>query len=215
MENKDNSGIDRLEKIDMNRIVQPAVKKLLKTHINKGMNVFDEIENTYKDGDDLLKYNVHHGFFNFDKSCDDVWEHYMNSNPSEAWNGKLLSFGVLVSKSSHSVLYPGGKYEGAKAGQVLYINLNLLFGQYQLAVSHEIIKVDHENKYMDLSYVKGAESEGMQHIEFIDNGDGGTTIKHTTYYKSDSKFRDKVIYPIFHTLAINDYHNNMKLTLSK
>lgn len=212
MDNSENQRISMLSKLDLNRVSQPAVKKLINRHISEGMDQFNDIISTYKKGDDLSNYSIHNASYNYSINRDKVWQHYIEGNPSEAWNGKLLSFGVLVSKSSESVLYPGGKYEGAKAGQVLYLNLNLILGQFQLAVAHEIIGVNHEEKYMDLSYVVGADSIGMQHIEFIDKGDGTTFIKHTTYYRSDSKFRDKVIYPYFHTKVVNDYHNNMRLT---
>jgi hypothetical protein len=177
------------------------------------MDNFDTIVSTYKNGDDLSKHSIHHVVYPYSIDRDTVFEKYISQNPAEAWNGKLLSFGILVSKNSHSVLYRDGTYEGAKAGQVLYLNLNLMMGMFQLAVAHEIIEVNHEKKTMDLSYVVGAESIGMQHIQFIDNGDGSSKVDHTTHYKSDSKFRDKYIYPHFHTKIVNDYHHNMKLAL--
>ena len=213
MNDNQNKNISNLTSLDLDRISQPAVKKLLKRHISEGMDDFNDIVSTYKKGGDLTDYSIHNASYSYPINRDKVWQHYIDANPSDAWNGKMLSFGVLISKSSKSVLYPGGEYEGAKAGQVLYLNLNLILGQFQLAVAHEIIGVNHEEKYMDLSYVVGAESIGMQHIAFIDNEDGSTLIKHTTYYQSDSKFRDKIIYPYFHTRVVNDYHNNMKLTM--
>ena len=215
MNNIDNQEISTLSNVDLNRIKQPAVKKLIGRHISEGMDNFDDIVSTYKKGEDLSGYSIHKAIYNYPIERDKVFEKYIVTNPSESWNGKLLSFGVLISKSTHSVLYSGGKYEGAKAGQVLYLNLNLIMGQFQLAVAHEIIGVNHEEKYMDLSYVVGAESVGMQHIEFIDNGDGTTTIKHTTHYKGGSNFRDKFVYPYFHTRVVNDYHNNMRFTIMK
>jgi hypothetical protein len=213
MNNNEKQKDSILSKMDLNRISQPAVKKLINRHISEGMDQFDDIVSTYKKEDDLSNYSIHNASYSYPINRDEVWQHYIDGNPSEAWNGKLLSFGVLISKDSESVLYSGGKYEGAKGGQVLYLNLNLLLGQFQLAVAHEIIEVNHEEKYMDLSYVVGADSVGMQHIEFIDNQDGTSLVKHTTYYRSDSKFRDKVIYPYFHTKVVNDYHNNMRLIL--
>ncbi len=213
MNNKENQEISSLLNVDLNRIAQPAVKKLIKKHISEGMDNFEDIVSTNKQGEDLSGFRIHNALYIYSVDRDKVWSKYINENPSEAWNGKLLSFGVLVSKNSQSVLYSGGTYEGAKAGQVLYLNLNLFLGLFQLAVAHEIIEVNHEKKYMDLSYVVGAESVGMQHIEFIDNGDGTTNVKHTTFYKGESNFRDKFIYPYFHTKVVNDYHNNMRITI--
>jgi hypothetical protein len=213
MDKIDNRGISELSNIDLNRISQPAVKKLIKNHISAGMDNFDDIVSTYEDGGDLSAHNIHRAVYHYPIDRDTVFEKYISQNPSDAWNGKLLSFGALISKSSHAVLYAGGTYEGAKAGQVLYLNLNLIMGLFQLAVAHEIIGVNQDKKFMDLSYVVGAESVGMQHIKFIDNGDGTTTIEHITHYKGESKFRDKYIYPYFHTKVVNDYHHNMRLAL--
>ena len=158
MESNENQKISMLSKLDLNLISQPAVKKLINRHISEGMDQFNDIVSTYKKGDDLSNYSIHNASYSYPINRDKVWQQYIEGNPSEAWNGKLLSFGALISKNSESVLYPGGKYEGAKAGQVLYLNLNLLLGQFQLAVAHEIIVVNHEEKYMDLSYVVGADS---------------------------------------------------------
>jgi len=213
MNNNENQKISKLSNLKLTRISQPAVKKLISRHISEGMDNFDDIISTYKKGEDLSDYRIHRAIYDYPIERDKVFEKYITTNPSESWNGKLLSFGVLISKSTDTVLYSGGTYEGAKAGQVLYLNLNLIMGQFQLAVAHEIIEVNNEKKYMDLSYVIGAESIGMQHIEFSDNGDGTTTIKHTTHYKGESKFRDKFVYPYFHTKVVNDYHNNMRITI--
>lgn len=213
MHKKENQKISELSKVDLDRIAQPAVRKLIVRHVSEGMDSFNAIVSTYNKGDDLSDYRIHKAIYNYPIKRDIVFDKYISTNPSESWNGKLLSFGVLISKSTHSVLYSGGSYEGAKAGQVLYLNLSLIVGQFQLAVAHEIIEVNREEKYMDLSYVVGAESIGMQHIEFIDNRDETTTIKHTTHYKGESNFRDKFIYPYFHTKVVNDYHNNMRITI--
>ena len=215
MDKIDNQQINALSNVDLSRINQPAVKKLIERHISEGMDNFDHIVSTYNKGDDLSKYLIHTETYHYPIERDLVFDKYISENPSDAWNGKLLSFGALVSKRTHSVLYPGGAYEGAKAGQVLYLNLHLLNGLIKLAVAHEIIGVNHEEKYMDLSYVVGADSVGMQHIKFVANGDGTTTIEHITYYTGDSMFRAKYIYPYFHTKVVNDYHNNMKLILEK
>jgi len=213
MDKIDNQGISALSNVDLNRIKQPAVQKLISRHISEGMDDFDDIVSTYKQGDDLSKYLIHTETYHYPLERDKVFEKYISQNPSEAWNGKLLSFGMLVSKSTKSVLFPGGKYEGAQTGQVLYLNLNMLMGMIKLAVAHEIIGVNRKEKYMDLSYVVGADSVGVQHIKFVDDGDGSTTVEHITYYTGDSMFRAKYIYPYFHTKVINDYHNNMKLAL--
>lgn len=213
MNSPENLNIAKLSSLDFSRIKQPTVVALMKTHIKTGMDDFEAIKSTYKPGGAIDNYRLHFRKYVVRDSVNKVWESYITTNPSEAWNGKLLSFGALISKSSHSVLYPGGRYEGARAGQVLYLNLSLLMGRVQLAVAHEIIGVYPEKREMLISYVKGAESLGMQSIRFKALCPNQTEIEHATYYRSDSAFRDRFIYPFFHTLAVNDYHRNMRLAI--
>jgi hypothetical protein len=80
---------------------------------------------------------------------------------------------------------------------------------YNLAVAFEIIAIDVLNREIIFSYVEGGKSQGEQSIQFIDTKDGYTEIIHSTLFKSDSKFRDKFLYPKFHIKAINEFHKNI------
>ena len=82
-------------------------------------------------------------------------------------------------------------------------------GIYNLAVALEITKIDEQNKTIVFSYVNGGKSKGEQILHFITTADGYTEIIHETLFRSDSKFRDKVLYPFFHNKAINEFHRNM------
>jgi hypothetical protein len=112
-------------------------------------------------------------------------------------------------------MYIGGAYDGAEVGQVLFINIEVLGGLVKVPVAQEIIAIDPDENYIEISYVKGGKSAGKQRITFHDNGDGTTHVNHATYYRSASRFRDKMIYPFFHTLAIDEYHENMIRTLEQ
>jgi hypothetical protein len=48
----------------------------------------------------------------------------------------------------------------------------------------------------------------------MDIGDERIEIIHVSYYKSDSHFRDKWIYPFFHRIIIKDFHRNMRRLLN-
>lgn len=72
----------------------------------------------------------------------------------------------------------------------------------------EISKVDHENKIIEFTYLKDNKSNGRQTLYFSEV-DGVTTIEHYTIYNSGSDFRDKNLYPHFHTVALDDFHNRM------
>jgi hypothetical protein len=101
------------------------------------------------------------------------------------------------------------KFTGIDTGQVFLVNLKLLKGVCNLAVGLEIISVDSVNRCIKFSYVKGNKSEGEQVIQFVSTEKGFTRIIHHTDFKSNSKFRDKYLYPYFHRLAINEFHRNV------
>ena len=88
-----------------------------------------------------------------------------------------------------------------------------MLGIFNIPVAFEIITVDSAEKVIEFSYIEGNKSRGVQHVKFLDIGGGRTEIVHTSYFKSDSRIRDKWIYPFFHEKIVNDFHRNMKKLL--
>lgn len=201
-----------MKSIQLDKIPQKSIREFIQEQMDSGIKLLSDIKSTYVKGDDLSQYRLHEKIFHAEHSPQEVWNHYMNANPAEVWKGKTLSFGLLVDKSNDSVMYIGEKYSEARVGQIFYINLFIL-GLVNVAVSHEIIEINPEDRYFELSYVKGSKSFGKQRISFVEAKNGSTDIIHTTYYKSDSDFRDKYVYPYFHTKVIGEYHENMRKSL--
>lgn len=202
-----------MQQIDLDRIPQKKIREFIQEQMNKNVKDKRDIKATYAIGDDLSSYHIHEETFHVAHSPEKVWAHYMKANPNEVWNGKMLSFGLMISKYDDEIMYVGDAYSEAKAGQVFYLTINVLGGLIKVPVAHEIIAVEPDKNYFELSYVDGSKSFGKQRISFFRTGEGTTRIIHRTYYKSDSDFRDRYIYPFFHTKAISEYHNNMLLSI--
>jgi hypothetical protein len=202
-----------MKQIDLEKIPQKSIRSFIQEQMGNNINAFSDLQSTYSKGQDLSTFRIHEKIYKVGHPPEKVWDHYMNANPNEVWNGAMLSFGLMVSKNDGGIMYIGEEYNGAKVGQVFYISLNI-FGLVNVAVSHEMISIVPEKKYFELSYVEGSKSKGKQRITFFKTSDGNTRIVHTTYYKSDSDFRDNYIYPFFHTKAIGEYHDNMIQSLS-
>lgn len=185
------------------------IRAFIKEQIDNNVLTLNDLKSTYTKGDDLSDYLLHEEIYKIPHPLEKVWDHYMKANPSEIWKGNMLSFGLMVSKQDDEIMYIGEEYTEAKVGQIFYINLNILGGLIKVAVSHEIITVEPEKNYFELSYVEGSKSIGKQRISFFKTAEGNTRIVHTTHYKSDSNFRDRFIYPYFHSKAIGEYHSNM------
>jgi len=145
---------------------------------------------------------------------DIVFNHYVSVNPSEAWmGGKLVSFGLGLDKNSGEVFYPGEEYSGAKEGQVMYIYMSF-WGLKKICVGQEVIKIDSANHIIQFSYLKGGMTSGMQTMQFSSDTENQTKIVHTSYFKGLSAFRDKFLYPYFHTKVVSKFHENLKNSLN-
>ncbi len=205
----------QMKDIQFDRIKQKEVKSLIEEQIANGVSSFDSLRETYHPGEDLSKHKIHEKIFFMEAPLDEAWKHYTIANPSEVWNGDMISFGLMVSDNSNEIVYPNDDYSGAEPGQVFYVNLNIFGGLLKLAVSHKIIGVDHNNRIMTLSYVEGGETIGKQEIKLTESKDSNTKITHTTFYKGQSGFREKWLYPFFHTKAITEFHTNLRNSYKK
>jgi len=199
-------------RIDMNRIPQRKIRILVNTQFNdNNIQYFKEIRSTYKQGQDLKGYRMLESVYYLKELPEKVWKTYENTSPAESWNGSMISFGLLLSKSGNTVMYNNDKYySGIDTGQVFYVNLRIMKGLYNLAVGLEIINIDSTRKSITYSYVKGGKSQGEQTIFFRPTKKGYTEIIHETAFKSGSFIRDRYLYPYFHKIAINEFHRNMK-----
>lgn len=200
----------QMRDIRFDKIRQNDVKNLIKKQMTNGVLSFGDLRETYDPGVDLSEHKIHVKEYFINGPLDKVWKHYTTANPSEVWNGEMISFGLMVSGSPHEIVYPNEKYSGAKPGQVFYVSLKIFGGLINIAISHKIIGVNHDEKIMTLSYVEGGETEGMQKIQLTQSKEGTTKITHTTYYKGRSAFREKWLYPWFHSKAIDEFHANLR-----
>jgi hypothetical protein len=200
---------EELPMIDFHRIRSKKVKKfLIDNRLTESVNLKGYrslgYNTSYAD-----TYSRHFKIFLLKENIEDVWNTYKNIHPTEAWNGKMVSFGMGYSRREDKVSYLEDHYTGMEVGQIIFLNLNIL-GLTSLAVAHEVKEVNEAEKFFKLSYMDHGKSEGSQWIRFVPTSEGHTEVHHETLYKSDSSFRDKRIYPMFHTKAISEFHNSVK-----
>lgn len=202
---------DRLN-IDMNRIPQKKIRSLIEEQytVLKVSSIRD-IEPSCRRKQSLTGYRMLESVYVVREDPETVWKMYNAISPAESWNGRMVSFGLLVSKWKEGVLYNNDSYfSGIDTGQIFYVNLKIMQGLYNLAVGLEIIEVDSVNKAIKFSYLQGGKSRGEQMIYFVPTKKGYTEIIHRTAFRSNSYIRDRFLYPYFHQIAINEFHRNMK-----
>lgn len=202
-----------LDNIDLERIQQRSIRKYIEGQIEEGKHQFVDIQPSWNSAIDLSSYRKNEMTFLLKGDFTEIFEGYISADPSKSWNGRKISFGLLLLKFPGMIFYDHDQIKGIDLGQIYFLNLKLLYGIYGLPVAFEIIKVDEENKIIEFSYLEGNKSVGLQQVKFIDMGDERTEIIHTSYYKSESRFRDKWMYPHFHKIIINDFHRNMRKLL--
>jgi hypothetical protein len=205
------SGISQNPKIiNLDEIPQRKVRKYIISRKIDTMSDFSSIKASCKKENDGSDFHMRQKEFNLKYDLKNVWNCYNNIDPRDIWSKHSLQFGLLISKCSNSVTYVrNATFTAVDTGQVYFLNLKLLKGLFNIAVAFEVINVDQKRQVVEFSYIDNNKAKGKQIIEFYDNGNGCTRIVHRSYFKSESSFRDNLLYPMFHKKFIREFHRNM------
>ncbi len=194
--------------IDIARL-SPKIEKLLeKDQIVTTADLQSLTSSCYIPADSSL-FCYHEKEFIIEAGIDEVWLAYKTIRPEEAWQGKIGSFAFMYSRFSGKLTYKNDAYYGMEVGQVIFMNLKFLGGLFNLAVGHEVTRLDEEKKLIQFCYLENGKSEGSQLIYLTETSEGNTLVTHRTRYRSDSEFRDQKLYPPLHALIISEYHKSV------
>jgi hypothetical protein len=197
--------------INLKDVPQRKVRKYIEERDINHMQDFNGIHSSWKKGIDESTFQFHEKTFFLKDKLAHVWDCYKQANPTKSWKGPFVNFGLLISKKSNSVVYSGNSiFPEIDTGQIYFLDLKLMRGLFNLPMAFEIIKLDPIQRIIEFSYIDGNKSKGKQTIQFTDNDDGRIRITHKSYFKSDSRFRDNMLYPYFHRKFIKEFHRNMK-----
>jgi hypothetical protein len=197
--------------IDFQRIRQEKVRRFLSDHGLKSLQDLSKLKSICYDKSDGQLYYKHVKSFLIPADINDVWSAYKTVNPQVNRNGSMVSFGMMYSRKGNKIMYPGDPYSGIEEGQIIFLNLNLFANVLNLAVGHEITGVNENEKTIKICYLQNGASIGTQLIQLKEIAKDQTEVVHETWYRSGSVFRDKILYPGFHTKGITEFHNNVKL----
>lgn len=206
-----------LGEVDLSRIPHKRVVQYLEQQIYEhNIKTFNEVEPSFTDSFFNHNFYAHYASYSVNASPQEVWHHYLSTSPAESWEGKRFSYGFGFNRSDKTPMYAFDESNrSVEKGQLFYVNLRLLRGVYNLAVGFEIITVDTANQVLEFSYLKGGVSQGKQRISIRESEDGTAEIIHTSYFKSGSVMRDKLLYPFFHKRIINEFHRRMRKKIKR
>lgn len=196
--------------IDFLRIKKKSVHKLFGRNKLNTLKNLSELQSFCYDPSHTKRYHKHTKSFRINATLDKVWETYKTISPQDTWNGQMVSFGVMYSRKKNQLSFHDDAYHGIEPGQLIFLNLNLLGNIANLAVGHEVVDVFEDLRHIKICYVQNGASMGTQLIQVKKVSDTETEVIHDTWYTSGSWFRDKILYPVFHTRAINEFHANVK-----
>lgn len=198
-----------IKSTDLDRIKPKSVKKLIIEQQQQDILYFSDLKPSLA-GNDYEGYKSYTKKYKVEGDMDEVWQAYVGTDQTQVWNNSKSSFAMLYSRKSDQINYADKPYFGLEKGLIYYLNLKVVMGFYKLPVAFEILQVDSEQKIIEMSYLKGGKASGKQIIRFTSLENGDTEVIHENYFKSESKFRDKYLYPYFHTRIINKFHHKMK-----
>lgn len=201
--------------IDLSQILQKKLKEFIHSNHLYNLKDFAGLQSFDFNRADIDSFYHHSKTFIVKADIETVWSKYKSIPPAEAWKGGIVSFGFQYSKPQNRLTYIADAYQGLEVGQIVFINVSFIMGLVNIAVGHEITEVNDSEKSLRTAYLNCGKSEGTQQIKLQATPEGYTAVTHHTIYKSDSKFRDKYLYPILHTQAIRSFHNNIKAALEE
>jgi len=196
-----------IDKLDYSRVPQKKIINLIEAQTKSGIESFTDLLPKCYEEKDLRKFRKVSTSYTIRGKADKVWNEYLSIQPHQAYSGRIVGFGFLYSKGDDKILYNEDPFDKMKVGQMYFFNLKLLGGIKNLGVADEVTAIDEMKKMIRFCYLENGKCEGTQEIHVKENPEGNTVIIHDTWYKSNSRFRDRVLYPFFHKRTVNEYHH--------
>jgi len=202
-----------LNDIDTSRIAQKSIRKFLQDQEKLGMVYFEDFRPSVDETTDSGRFNFNCHHFHLRQAPATAWEAFLTAQPTQIWQGHIVSCGLIYSPGSQRVIFPGEDYPGLEPGQVFFLEMRILFGLVRFPVCFVVTEVDPVQRTITFSYISSGQSKGAQTIRLIGDGQGGTEIRHSTIHRTGNVIRDRILYPIYHRKAIGEVHWNIKKEL--
>jgi hypothetical protein len=158
------------------------------------------------------EFRRHLRFYHVDVTADVLWQTYRNIDPREAWSGPISRFGLLHQPEEDALYFQNSERLPELNENQTYL-VNLRFASFaQLAAAFRITRISDKHRTIEFTYLEQNKSNGLQRITIRPHADGAL-IEHFSLFRSGRAFRDRVLYPPFHTRAIDEFHRHVAATI--
>lgn len=201
-----------LSDVNVESIQSSKVTKYVQSFENEDCRYFSDLEASVDDNFERDSYSYCEDSYSIEAPVEKIWETCLKTNPAQLWKGKRISLSFIYNQIKDKLMYcmDLDNYK-LETNQIYFINLRVLRGMYHLPTALKITNIDEVNKTIIFTYLKGGKSEGRQELSFIEDEKGNSTkIVHKTHFKSNSKMRDRRIYPFFHHKIVRELHRNIE-----
>jgi hypothetical protein len=199
-----------IDSVDFNRIQHKKVRKLIAHQKHFGVRTFDDIHPVCYSSLDSGTFKTFKKSTLIRQHVDVVWNNLIHQSPSDEFDGRIVTFGLLYSKRMNDFLYKNESYDGIEEGQILFFNLRVLSGIKNLAVAMEVTRLDNDQKEIEYCYIDHGSTRGTQKFTLKPTPEGFTEITQITRYKCKSQLRNKKLYSFFHERIVNEFFAAIK-----
>jgi hypothetical protein len=165
------------------------------------------------DFDDCDSFNYHTKDYKFMGDAASSFRNLIAMSPDQAW---IDSSQFEVGFDPKTRIYYGLKSSykpSIEVGQIFFLNLTVA-GLLHMPVAFKIVEVNFETNTIAFSYLKQNKSNGIQRIIFKQNGPE-MIVQHETKFKSNSNFRDSLLYRKFHEDLLDDFWQKIESKIVK
>ena len=154
----------------------------------------------------------HVRWYRVDANPEQLWRAYRDVDPRDAWTGPVARFGYLNDPwERRSFTRSTPHVPPVREEQTFLVHLRFL-RLIQMAAAFRITAISDDERLIEFTYLEPNTANGLQQIRILADGTG-SIIEHRSRYASGRRLRDRLLYPPFHTRAIDEFHRQIAATV--